>query len=814
MFHALGNFCYRFRWIVIAVWIVLLGVSIVATPYLANVLTAGFSNPNAPSQQASALIQKTFNQGETNLLVVFQGDTSASATSEEFKAEEQQALDRLTAANVGNLESIQTYASTGSDLLVSKDGTGSVAVLNFSAPSQTVQKEVPAIKAALAGSALKTYVTGGPAVNEQLTDLSFKDLRKVEMYGLPVALIALIFVFGSLVSAALPVVTGGVAVTVTLGGMYLIARLTSMSIFAMNTATLLGLAVAIDYALFMVSRFREELHKGATVKEAVGVTAARAGRSIFFSGMAVMVGVVGLVFFPSPGLRSLGIGGALVVFFSVAITMTFLPALLGVLGHRVDRLPVIRLHEAREGRLWRRWATILLKRPWASIAVAVILIALLAWPAATMNTQMSGATTLPPTAESRQGLEILDQQYDRTALSPLSVMLSWDGGGGVDMLKAATIFSFGQQLASTPGVASVVSPFTVGGMGNDPTALAQFWPQFQKLLNDPENFVVPAEGIQVGGTTITAAQLEQFKQLVKQSVAPGGVLFMVTPTGAPNSAAAQDLVKALDGMEAPGGYQVHVAGESAATYDFFHEISTWFPWVIAWVVVTSLIVFAVLLRSVVLPILTVGVNLLTIAMSYGMLVLLFQGTTFEKMLRFTSTGGIDAVVPVVLLCILFGITMDYAVFMLTRTHERWNRTRDNRDAIITGLTRTGRIIVSAALLVVIVTGTFAFTNISQTKMMGMGIALAIIADTILIRLTLLPAIMAYLGGANWWWPSIEWVKELGESLRSGLRRLGGGREQGSKQGGSSQSPGGQGSRPRTGPGAARPTGRVNPQLPQ
>jgi uncharacterized membrane protein YdfJ with MMPL/SSD domain len=814
MFHALGNFCYRFRWIVIAVWIVLLGVSIVATPYLANVLTAGFSNPNAPSQQASALIQKTFNQGETNLLVVFQGDTSASATSEEFKAEEQQALDRLTAANIGNLESIQTYASTGSDLLVSKDGTGSVAVLNFSAPSQTVQKEVPAIKAALAGSALKTYVTGGPAVNEQLTDLSFQDLRKVEMYGLPVALIALIFVFGSLVSAALPVVTGGMAVTVTLGGMYLIARLTSMSIFAMNTATLLGLAVAIDYALFMVSRFREELHKGATVKEAVGVTAARAGRSIFFSGMAVMVGVVGLVFFPSPGLRSLGIGGALVVFFSVAITMTFLPALLGVLGHRVDRLPVIRLHEAREGRLWRRWATILLKRPWASIAVAVVLIALLAWPAATMNTQMSGATTLPPTAESRQGLEILDQQYDRTALSPLSVMLSWDGGGGVDMLKAATIFSFGQQLASTPGVASVVSPFTVGGMGNDPAALAQFWPQFQKLLNDPDHFVVPAEGIQVGGTTITAAQLEQFKQLVKQSVAPGGVLFMVTPTGAPNSAAAQDLVKALDSMEAPGGYQVHVAGESAATYDFFHEISTWFPWVIVWVVVTSLIVFAVLLRSVVLPILTVGVNLLTIAMSYGMLVLLFQGTTFEKILRFTSAGGIDAVVPVVLLCILFGITMDYAVFMLTRTHERWNRTHDNRDAIITGLTRTGRIIVSAALLVVIVTGTFAFTNISQTKMMGMGIALAIIADTILIRLTLLPAIMACLGGANWWWPSIEWVKGLGESLRSGLRRLGGGREQGSKQGGPSQSPGGQGPRPRTGPGAARPTGRVNPQLPQ
>jgi len=802
MFHAIGNLCYRFRWIVIALWIVVFGVSVAATPYLADTLTAGFTNPHAPSQESAALIQATFKQGETNLLVVFASD-KLQAAGEEFKAAEQRALDGLMAANIPNLESIQTYASTGSDLLLSKDGTSSVAVLNFSAPSQMVQKEMQDIKAALAGSELKTYVTGGPAVNVELTDFSVRDLQKVELYGLPVALIALIFVFGSLVSAALPVVTGGMAVTVTLGGMYLIARVTSMSIFAMNSATLLGLAVAIDYALFMVSRFREELHKGATVKEAVGVTTARAGRSVFYSGVAVMVGVVGLAFFPSPGLRSLGIGGALVVFLSVAASVTFLPALLGVLGHRVDRLPVIRLHEAREGRLWRRWANLLLRRPWASIIVAVVLIALLAWPTATIKTQMSGATTLPPEAESRQGLQILDQQYDRTALSPLSVMLSWDGGGGIDMLRAASIFSYGQQLASTPDVASVLSPFTLDGMGGDAASLVKFWPQFEKLLNDPDNFTVPPEGVDPGGgQTITATQLEQFKQLVKSSVAPGAVLFRVTPTGAPNSTAAQDLVKALTTSTVPAGYHLSVAGESASTYDFFQELNTWFPWVILWVVVTSLIVFIVLLRSVVLPVVTVAVNLLTIAMSYGMLVLLFQGTAFEKILRFTSTGGIDAVVPVVLLCILFGITMDYAVFMLTRTHERWNRTHDNRDSIITGLTRTGRIIVSAALLVVIVTGAFAFTSISQTKMMGLGIALAIIADTILIRLTLLPAIMACLGRANWWWPGFAWMKGLGHNKDA------------SKQAGDSPGPREQSPRSRTGPGTARPTGRVNPQLPQ
>ena len=200
------------------------------------------------------------------------------------------------------------------------------------------------------------------------------------------------------------------------------------------------------------------------------------------------------------------------------------------------------------------------------------------------------------------------------------------------------------------------------------------------------------------------------------------------------------------------GYQVHVAGESAYNYDFFKELNDWFPWVIAWVVVTSLIVFVFLLRSVVLPVLAVIVNLLTIAMSYGWLVLLFQGHTFEKILRFTSTGAIDAVIPVVMLCVLFGITMDYAVFMLTRAHERWLRTGDNRDSVTTGLVRTARVIVSAALLVVIVTGAFAFTSIAETKMLGLGIALAIIVDALLVRMTLLPAAMIYLGKSNWWWP--------------------------------------------------------------
>ncbi len=755
MFEALGRFSYRFRWVVIGVWIALFAVSVIATPFLEDVLTGGFADPESPSQKASTLIEEKFAQGPTSLIILFTSDT-LDATSKEFQLAEATALAEVAGKGIAYLDTIQTYESTGSPQLISKDGKTSVAVLNFSAPQQTVQGEVKEIREALKTSELKTYVTGEPAVFADISDYSFRDLQRVEVYGLPVALIALLFVFGSLVSAVLPVITGGLAVTVTLGAMYLTALGTSMSIFSMNVATLLGLAVAIDYGLFIVWRFREELHRGASVKEAVVVTTARAGRSVFYSGAAVLVGVVGLIFFPSPGIRSLGIGGALIVLFSVAASVTFMPAILSVLGHRVNSLPVVKLHEAQESRFWKWWARTILRRPWVTIVVSLALIAVIAFPATMMKTQMTSSETLPEEAESRQGLAILDAGFDREGLSPVSVLLTWEGDEAISVTRALQLFTFGQEVADVQGVASVLSPFTIEGLA-DSSGLAALWPQFEQLLNDPDGFEVPAEGITLeSGQTISAEELKQFKQLITASIAPGAVLYRAVSQNPPDSIESQKLVERLMELDGPSGYEVHISGETAFNYDFIEELDYWLPWVIVWIVFTSLIVFALLLHSAALPALAVIVNLLTIAMSYGWLVILFQGDALEKILRFTSTGAIDAVDRVVMLCVLFGITMDYAVFMLTRMHERWHRSADNREAVTIGIERTGRIIVSAALLVVIVTGAFAFTSIATTKMLGLAIAFAIIADTLLVRLMLLPAVMAYLGKANWWWP--DWLK--------------------------------------------------------
>jgi RND superfamily putative drug exporter len=754
MFEALGRFSYRFRWYVIAVWVAVFAVSVVATPHLEGVLKGGFADPNSPAEKAGTLIEEKFSQGSTTLAAIFASDT-LQATSEEFQNLEKQALAKLSEAKIANLTGTETYASTGNALMISADGKSSAAVLYFSADLQTVQGEVGRIRKTLETAGLKIYVTGEPAVYADLTSRSFSDLRKVEVYGLPVALVALILVFGSLVAAALPVITGGLAVTVTLGAMYLLGRATSMSIFSMNVATLLGLAVAIDYALFIVWRFREELHKGATVKEAVVVTTARAGRSVFYSGAAVMVGVIGLVFFPSPGLRSLGIGGALVVFFSVVASVTFMPAILAVLGSKVNAIPVVRLHGAHESRRWKWWARTVLRRPWASIVVALVLIGLLAFPATKMKTQMTAATALPRSTEARQGLDILESEFDWEALSPTLVLLTWEGDGAIDAIRAVNLFLYGQGLSSEEGVASVQSPFAIEGF-SDPAALAGLWPQFERLLNDPQGFEIPDEGITLdSGVTVTADQLKQFKRLIEITVAPGAVVYRVVAEKGLTSAQTNDLVERLADVAPPQGYDMYITGESAFSHDFLQELNYWLPWVLAWIVLSSLVVFSVMLRSVVLPVLAVAVNLLTIAMSFGWLVILFQGDTFEGLLRFTSTGAVDAVNRVLMLCILYGITMDYAVFMLTRMHERWHRSGDSRESVSTGLVRSGRIIVSAALLVVIVTGAFAFTSIGTTKMLGLGIALAIIVDTLLVRLTLVPAVMVYLGRSSWWWPSLR-----------------------------------------------------------
>jgi RND superfamily putative drug exporter len=756
VFAAIGRFSYRFRWPVIAVWVVGFVLGLTAVPRLHGELKGGgFSNAGAPAQRALDLMHARLHTGLASIEIVFTSP-SLDAAGPRFQAAESRALAGVTPTAVPGLQTVDTYASTGDRTLLSNDHRASLATLVFSTQIEQAQQQVERIQALLRPAGLRAYVTGDPAVYQALETVSASDLRRAETYALPFALVVLVIVFGSLVAAALPVIGGGLAVTVTLGVLYVLARRFSLSIFTMNTASLLGLAVGIDYSLFIVGRFREELARGRSVGAAVEITVGRAGRAIFFSGIAVMVGLSGLLLFSYMSLRSIGVGGAIVVAFSVLSALTLLPAVLGVLGRRVDAL---RLFGRRGGetRFWRAWSNWVMDHPVVVLVGTVVVIAVFAGPLVRIRTNVPTATSLPTSQEARQGYDLIQSRFDRGALNPVEVLVIWSGAGRsadpTAPANLARLYGLGRRLARLPDVERVTS--IVNRPGMDTAAAAQaFWASVA-AAGRPGPATSPAAGGAAAGARAapTAQALAAARRLLASTTAPSTVLFQVAPRSDPSGGAAQALSQTIKALTPPAGSTLHVAGLSAGTRDFLSALYGRFPWVILFVVCVTYVVLLLLLRSAWLPLKAVLVNSLSIMASFGALVFVFQQGHFSGLLSFVPEGYVDATLPVIMFCTLFGVSMDYEVFLLTRMREAWLETRDNRQAVGFGLERTGRIITSAALIIVIVAGSFATTSILITKAIGVGLAVAIALDASVVRILLVPATMRLVGSVNWWLPS-------------------------------------------------------------
>ena len=335
----------------------------------------------------------------------------------------EESLSGIEDAGLDGLTGVRTAWSTGDASFFSRDGEATFAMLESDGTSEAVQAQIPALRRALKPTELTTLLTGDPPVYAELEQRSADDLRTAESYTIPVAVLVLVLIFGTLVAAALAVIGGGMAATVTLGLFWLIAQVLDISVFALNVATLLGLAVGIDYALFMVCRFGEELAAGAAVAEAVETTAATVGRSIFFSGMTVVVGLLGLTIIPYMSLRSTGLGGALVVFVSVLAALTLLPALLGLLGPRVNALRVIGRKKGGEV-FWSRWSDWVMRHPVPVLIGTIALVVVFAWPVLRIQSDIPGATALPHDSEARQGYDLLLERFDAAALSPIEVLVT------------------------------------------------------------------------------------------------------------------------------------------------------------------------------------------------------------------------------------------------------------------------------------------------------------------------------------------------------------------------------------------------------
>jgi uncharacterized membrane protein YdfJ with MMPL/SSD domain len=739
---AYGRQVYRFRWFIIALWIIILGVSIPFASQISSVLQGGgYSFKDSESIRVDNLLTSKLHQPLTQALVVFQ----SANTPVNDPAYQQQVQNFMAKARAFPNVTQVTQGGTG------QDGRTTYVSINFNQTEDKVETNVADFHKLLPTSGpAKAYLTGDPAIFREITTTTQQDVEHAEIAALPIALLVLLVVFGTLIAAAMPVLLAMVAVPVALAVVYAIAIHYSMSIFVLNIASIIGLGISIDYSLFMVRRFRDELAEGRSAQDAVGWTIATAGEAILFSGLIVMIGFSGLLLIGVPIMISMGIGGAVVVGVAVLAALTLLPSLLGVLGPRINSLRIpffnrftMRTEQQAANRdmekepkgFWEVWAWGVMRRPVLIIVAVSALLLLMSWPIFSISIGTAGASSLPKSAESRQGIDILNAQFPETNQYPIFITAQTTGGSS--MLTAGNLAKLDNLTKWVAAQDHVTGAISLTHLPSTPGAPALSERQLAELYSTGAYQQNPALAQFVSSTTNGDTTLITVKSDTKIDSSEGKALI--------------DNLRAGD-QAAGQGLKVQVGGFQAISLDFNRYLYSNFPRAIAFILIATYILLLLMFRSVVLPLKAILMNVLSVCASYGVLVFIFQWGNFSNILNFTPDGYLNSILPILLFCILFGLSMDYEVFLLSRIREEWLLTHNNRWAVARGLAKTGGVITNAALLFVIVCGAFTFTSIIITKEMGLGMAIAVLVDATIIRSLLVPATMRLLGRWNWWLP--------------------------------------------------------------
>jgi len=739
---AYGRQVYRFRWFIIALWIIIVGVSIPFASQISSVLQGGgYSFQNSESIRVDNLLTSKLHQPLTQALVVFQSTNTAVRDP----AYQQEVQDLMAKARTFPNVTQVTQAGTG------QDGRTTYVMVNFNQPEDKVETQVEDFQKLLPTSGpAKAYLTGDPAIFRELTTTTQQDVEHAEIAALPIALLVLLVVFGTLIAATMPILLAVVALPVALAVIYAIALHYSMSIFVLNIASIIGLVISIDYSLFMVRRFRDELAEGRSPRDAVSWTIATAGEAILFSGLIVMIGFSGLLLIGVPIMISMGIGGAVVVGVAVLAALTLLPSLLGVLGPRINSLRIpffsrfTMRNQQREASadmekeprgFWEVWAWGVMRRPVLIIVAVSALLLLLSWPIFSISIGTAGASSLPKSAESRQGIDILNAQFPETNQYPIFITAqTTDGSSMLTTENLAKLDNLTKWIAAQDHVTGVVS---LTHLPSTPGAAALSEQQLAALYSTGAFQQNPGMAQLVSSTTNGDTTLITVKSDTKIDSSEGKALI--------------DTLRAGD-QAAGQGLKVQVGGFQAVSLDFNRYLYSNFPRTIAFILIATYILLLFMFRSVVLPLKAILMNVLSVCASYGVLVFIFQWGNFSNILNFTPDGFLNSILPILLFCILFGLSMDYEVFLLSRIREEWLLTHNNRWSVARGLAKTGGVITNAALLFVIVCGAFTFTSVIVTKEMGLGMAIAVLVDATIIRTLLVPATMRLLGRWNWWMP--------------------------------------------------------------
>jgi len=633
--------------------------------------------------------------------------------------------------------------SIGESSFVSQDRhtTFLIAALTPESTHDLSASFVPDLRAAIrdalarvpGSEGFEIMVTGFPALDHDVRTISAEDTDRGEQRALPLTLAVLIVAFGALVAAALPVLVGVLAITIALGLVTIAARHTPMSVFVLNITTMVGLGVGIDYSLLIVTRFREELNRGLSAADAAIRTVETAGSAVVTSGLTVVVGFAALVTTPLSDTRSVGVGGLFVVAVAVLLATTFLPAVLAILGRNIDRpkwlaRPLARFH-APTG--WERWARWLGHRPWRAVAVGGTGIALLTFPLSQIRLGLPATNWFPPESESGRGLEALREMGASGVIQPVRVVVQLpEGESALSARRLPGLKALTDSIRKDPRVREVrgvikprMSTLQLAVYYSDPAAVRAKNPKFFDAYLSADNRVTLLDVIPADTVSLTG--LMDVVRRVRAVVSRG--------------------VRGLAGAE------ILVAGFAASNVDTQQELMKRFPETVALVLGITAIMLFVAFRSLLVPVKAVVLNLLSVGGAFGLTVLVFQHGYGGRVFGLDGpTEAIWAVVPVLVFAIVFGLSMDYEVFLLTRVKEVFDKTGRNDHATMEGLSATASTITSAALIMILVFGTFAFTRVLAVQLIGFGLAAAVLLDATLIRMVLVPAIMHIAGRWNWW----------------------------------------------------------------
>jgi RND superfamily putative drug exporter len=731
MLASWGRWVYRFRW-----WVVIISVlSLVPAAWLVSEgghLVSVISPANSESERALDLIKKELPPAFPSFGLIFRSPNLA-ATEPAFKAEVERAVAPLRADP--RVESVRTAYHGGKVKPgdISLDGHSTIVTVEIrgrGASETTLTMEIyPALRAEVHSNKLEVLAFGDLPSSHDLTVLAEKGARRAEMRVLPLVGLLLLLVFGSVPGAVLPLVAGLLAVTAGLAAMFLLARVTPVLAFAKNVLMMVGLGVAIDYSLFILSRFRRQVRSGS-VQEALASTMSTTGRAVLYSGTAVAVGMLGMLFLGLSNVGSMGLTGAFVVMLSVVYAMTLIAGLLAVLGPRVDslRLPFLKGGETgRHSRFWRRLATLVMAHPWKVLLAASLCLLLLGSPLRHIQLGSAAVSGLPKTAESRRGMELVRSQFRKIDTNPFLVVVAYPKSYSplsVDHIER--IYTLSRWLAKLPGVNDVKSIVDL-----DPSISRKFYVQMYAPPTPP----LPA-GVQ---------------RIIKEMVGRNIVMLVAQTSFSEAGPEAFSLVRTIRESHPPVGGELLVTGASAFHVDFIEAVKKNSPLVIGFIVLATYFMLLVLLRSVVLPLKAVLMNILSLSASYGALVWIFQDGHLASLLGFTP-GPIEAMTPIIMFCVLFGLSMDYEMLLLSRVREEYLRVCDNTRAVAMGLEHTGRTITGAAAIMAVVLFAFGFADLTAVKEMGVGMGIAVVVDATIVRCLLVPAAMRLLGAWNWWAP--------------------------------------------------------------